>query len=131
MSSQATNERHTFTVKDVNVQEFLEGQENKSEYLRGLLRSQVYGDAHHPDHVAEEVWDTYRAALSLFGPDRHYEFDAVVSAISADQNSPSEVVRRRIKRCVSAGLMEKFTQLSRVTVAAKPMAEVEAEEVSK
>jgi len=129
MSSQATNERHTFTVKDVNVQEYLEGKENKSEFLRGLLRSQVYGDPGQPDGISEAVWDTYMAVLSLFGKDRHFEIDAVVSAVSADQNNPGEVVRRRIKRCVAVGLMEKHTGISRVTVAAKPQTEATEREV--
>lgn len=124
-SQEATSERHTFTVQDVNVQEFLEAKQNKSEYLRALLRSEVYGDPVEPDHIDSQVWDTYMAALSLFGANRHYELDAVVAGISADQNEPSEVVSRRIKRCVSLGLMERYTQISRVTVAPKPREEVD------
>jgi hypothetical protein len=131
MSSQeTTNERHTFTVKDVNVQEFLEGKENKSEYLREMLRSEVYGDSTEPDHVDSQVWDTYMAALSLFGANRHYELGAVVAGISADQNEPSEVVSRRIKRCVSLGLLERHTQISKVTVAAKEREEIGVWEVA-
>ena len=125
MSSQkATKERHTFTVRDVNVQEFLEGKDNKSEYLREMVRSEVYGDIDQPEGVSEQVWDVYMSALSLFGAESHYEMDAVVAGVSADQNAPSQVVRRLIKRCVSVGLMDRHTRISRVTVAAKPREDV-------
>lgn len=124
-TQEPTNERHTVTVKDVNVQEHLEAQENKSEYLRGLLRREVYGDPGQPDGVDQQVWDTYMAVASLFGANSHYELDSVISGVAADQNDPSDVVRRRIIRCVSLGLMERHTGISKVTVAAKPQSEVE------